>query len=152
MNSQLILRRFEFTDASTIGELHIDMGFTCNTLEDTCRRDINNDGKLNANEKVFGLTAIPCGIYEVVLTNSPKFGFVPHLLNVPLFTDILIHNGNAPIDTHGCILVGQYDKAAANWIGHSRSTLKTLMEILVPLSQKESLSIEIIGGLNADQT
>lgn len=137
----LILNRFEFTDASTIGTLNVDKGiFTCFTLEDTVRR-----------VKKFGETAIPSGIYKVALINSPKFGFVPHLLNVPYFTEILMHNGNHPGHSLGCILVGHYDKNQKNWIGESRATLKSLMEVLKPMNEKEELWIEIRGGLSKEQ-
>lgn len=137
----IILSRFEFSDLSTIGALNVDKGiFECSTLEDTARRI-----------KQPGQTAIPSGIYRVILKNSPKFGFVPHLVEVPLFTDILIHNGNSPIDTRGCILVGHYDRAQKNWIGESRATLKALMEVLKPMNEKEELWIEIQGGLTKEQ-
>lgn len=138
---QIIVNRFEFTDVSTIGNLSVDNGlFQCQTLEDTVRR-----------VKKPGETAIPAGIYRLTLENSPKFGFVPHILNVPLYTDILIHAGNQAEDTRGCLLVGRYNKEQKNWVGQSRSTLKDLMDVLVPMNQKEKLYIEIRGGLTADQ-
>jgi len=137
----LILNRFEYSDESTTGELNVDKGiFQCNSLEDTVRR-----------VKKPGETAIPAGIYKVVLINSPKFGFVPHLLDVPYFTEILIHNGNTPVHTKGCILVGQYNREQKNWIGESRATLKSLMEVLKPMNEKEALWIEIMGGLTKEQ-
>lgn len=137
----IILNRFEFTDSSTIGSLNVDKGvFECFTLEDTVRR-----------VKQFGETAIPCGVYRIALINSPKFGFVPHILNVPYFENILIHNGNSPTDTLGCILVGQYNRLQKDWIGESRSTLKALMEVLKPMNEREQLWIEIVGGLTKDQ-
>lgn len=137
----IILSRFDFSDLSTIGNLNVDKGiFEAFTLEDTVRRI-----------KKFGETAIPSGIYKVVLINSPKFGFVPHLLDVPYFTDILIHNGNNCEATHGCVLIGQYHKEQKNWVGESRVTLKALMDVLKPMNEKEALWIEILGGLSKDQ-
>ena len=139
--ANIILTRNEFTDTSTIGDLNVANGlFKCSTLEDTVRR-----------VKKFGETAIPAGLYRVVLTTSFKFGFVPHLLNVPYFEGILIHNGNAPVDTHGCILVGQYNQVQKNWIGESRSTLKNLMLALKELNEKEELWIDVRGGLTKEQ-
>lgn len=139
--ANLILTRSEFTDTSTIGELNVANGlFKSATLEDTVRR-----------VKKFGETAIPAGLYRVVLTTSFKFGFVPHLLNVPYFESILIHNGNSPENTHGCILVGKYDHVQKNWIGESRNTLKSLMLVLKELNEKEELWIDIRGGLTKEQ-
>lgn len=139
--ANIILNRFEFSDESTIGTLNVDQGmFEAFTLEDTVRR-----------VKKFGETAIPSGIYKVVLMNSHKFGFVPHLLDVPYYTDILMHNGNAPAQTFGCLLIGRYDPQQKNWIGESRATLKSLMEVLKPLNEKEALWIEIRGGFTKDQ-
>lgn len=139
--ANLILTRNEFTDTSTIGEFNVANGlFQCSSLEDTVRR-----------VKKFGETAIPAGLYRAVLATSFKFGFVPHILNVPYFEGILIHNGNSPENTHGCILVGKYDRAQKNWIGESRNTLKSLMLVLKELNEKEELWLEIRGGLTKEQ-
>ena len=137
----IILNRFNYSDESTIGDLNVDKGvFQCNTLEDTVRR-----------VKKFGEPAIPNGIYRVILKKSPAFGFVPHILDVPYFTDIRIHNGNSPADTKGCIIVGQYNKSQKNWVGESRLTLAALMKVLTPMNEKEELWIEIMGGLSKEQ-
>ena len=48
-------------------------------------RDLNKDGDLNdAGEgKVFGETAIPYGIYSVIMTMSPRFKrILPRLVDV----------------------------------------------------------------------
>lgn len=149
---QLILNRFEYSDISTIGDLILDQNlFKCNTLEDTCRRDVNKNEFLDKEEKVFGKTAIPSGTYRVILANSPRFGYCPHILNVPLFENILIHSGNSDQDTQGCILVGKYDKKIKNWIGESRNTFKSLMSFLEDMNRKEELFIEILGGLPVDR-
>lgn len=53
------------------------------------------------------VSCIPAGVYEVVITLSPRFGRpMPHLLNVPNRTEIECHYGNTVSDTEGCILVG----------------------------------------------
>lgn len=52
-------------------------------------------------------SCIPVGRYRIQLAVSPRFGRnIPHLLDVPGRTDILIHPMNRPADTHGCIGVG----------------------------------------------
>jgi hypothetical protein len=98
----LALHRIHRTGDATIGEMYLDGTFFCYTLEDVVR-DLGPNGE----GKVWGQTAIPAGTYAVALTLSPRFGkIMPRLLNVPFFTGILIHKGNSPKDTHGCILVG----------------------------------------------
>jgi hypothetical protein len=93
----LTLKRFWFTDKSTIGVLYIDNIHESYTLEDVVRE-----------EKIQDETAIPEGKYKVIISYSQRFKRVlPELLNVPNFTGIRIHTGNLPKDTSGCILVGR---------------------------------------------
>ena len=93
----LTLKRFWFTDKSTIGCLYIDDIFECFTLEDVVRE-----------VKIQNETAIPEGKYQVIINWSPHFKKVlPRLVNVPNFEGVLIHTGNFPKDTGGCILVGR---------------------------------------------
>ena len=85
----------------TIGRLDVDGKFFCDTLEDRVR-------DLSREKKIAGKTAIPAGCYEVVVNWSPRFKRrLPRLLDVPGFEGILIHRGNTPEDTAGCILVGE---------------------------------------------
>lgn len=106
----LLLDRAYKCPTYTIGRLYIDGIRFCDTLEDTVR-------DLTTTKKVNGKTAIPAGHYEVSMNIiSPKYskknafkwcgGRMPRLLNVPNFEGILIHTGNTPEDTEGCILVG----------------------------------------------
>jgi hypothetical protein len=105
-----VVRRWR-TDEATIGTMLIDGEPFAYTLEDPVRaKDDNGDGIIDANEvarvKIPEQTAIPAGTYMVLMHRSPKFGRVPKILDVPGFTDILIHSGNKPSDTAGCVLVG----------------------------------------------
>lgn len=94
-----------------IGLLYIEGEYLCNTLEPQVR-DINRNGRFDNGEfKVTGKTAIPYGTYQVKLRYSPKFKrILPALQNVPSFVGVLIHRGNYPKDTAGCILVGENKK------------------------------------------
>jgi len=99
---ELRLERRWFTPTATIGELSVDGGFDCFTLEDVAR-----DGDIFV-VKVPGATAIPQGRYDVQISFSPRFKTeLPEILNVPNFVGIRIHPGNSAADTDGCILVGR---------------------------------------------
>jgi len=95
--------------------------YLCDTLEDTWRDLLGVIGKKES--KVYGQTCIPEGEYEVRMDIlSPKYserirrsknhplaftgGYMPRLMGVPGYQGILIHTGNTPTDTLGCILVG----------------------------------------------
>lgn len=98
----------------TIGDFIIEGKKACDTLEDPVRdlNDKNNDGDFDdlGEGKIYGRTAIPAGIYEVVVTMSARFKReLPLLLNVPGFSGVRIHSGNTATDTLGCILVGTND-------------------------------------------
>lgn len=106
----LLLQRGRSTEKSTPGQLLINGTFECYTLEDIVRP---------RGMKVYGQTAIPAGVYPVVITMSPRFQrLLPALLNVPGFEGIRIHTGNKAEDTDGCILVG--DAPASDWVGQSK--------------------------------
>jgi len=97
----------------TIGNLYYDGRWLCNILEDPIR-DHNKDGDLNdpGEGKIYGDTAIPYGMYEIILTYSPKFRReLPLLVNVPHFTGIRIHGSKSKVatnkNTHGCLIPGE---------------------------------------------
>ncbi len=129
---QLVLTRKTFTDTSTIGELTVDGAFQCFTLEDVPR-----------DRKIPGKTAIPAGTYEVIINHSPKFGRdMPRLLDVPGFEGILIHFGNKPEDTDGCILVGSSE--GKDFIGSSRVAFDALFAKLAKAVRGgEAVAIEV---------
>lgn len=119
----LKLKRTEFTDKSTIGELSIDNQFFCYTLEDVVRE-----------EKIKNETAIPAGEYEVTVTYSPRFKrYLPLLIDVPNFSGVRIHPGNTDRDTEGCILVGT--TKGEDFIGNSRAAFNKLYPIVVHATQ-----------------
>ena len=81
------------------------------TLEDRVR-DINMDGNLEDEEKVYGETAIPFSPkdepYVVSVTYSPKFKKDMVLVhNVPSFSGIRLHFGSTAKNSEGCILGGR---------------------------------------------
>jgi hypothetical protein len=127
----LELKRKIFTDDSTIGEISIDGAFVCYTLEDKVR-----------DAKIYGITAIPYGKYEVIVSFSNRFKqYMPLLLKVPGFEGVRIHPGNKSADTEGCILVGS--SKSLNFIGSSRVTYKSLFAKIKLAAKKEKIFINI---------
>jgi len=136
--------RKTFSKESTIGELHINGKFFCYTLEDF-DRDSNKDGDLDdaGEAKVYGLTAIPRGKYNLVLSFSNRFQkYLPEIPNVKGFEGIRIHAGNKAADSHGCILLGT--TKGENFIGASVAAMTRFMAELKRVEKTEKITIEIM--------
>ena len=137
---KLELKRIFRGPKYTIGKLYVDNQYVCDTLEDTDRGLKQTDSLSSIQKKkVYGQTAIPTGTYGITLNViSPKFkdrswakfcnGKLPRLLNVPGYDGVLIHVGNKPEDTLGCILVG-YNKIKGQLI-NSTEAFKKLYSVL----------------------
>ena len=127
----------------TIGRLFIDGKYFCDTLEDPVRQLDSTD------DKIYSKTAIPAGKYKVSMSVvSPKYsirksynwcgGRLPRLLDVPFFEGILIHSGNTPDHTAGCILVGE------NKIkGQVINSMNTFKNLWVKLNVADEVGEEI---------
>lgn len=147
-------RRFKGNEY-TIGSLYIDGVFFCDTLEDV-DRGLKQNTSLDEIKrvKVQHKTAIPRGEYEVTLkVKSPRFsqkeqykfceGYLPRLKNVPGFDGILIHIGNKPEHSSGCILVGE--NKVKGQVNNSTTIFKKLYEKLKKASDNnEKITIEIV--------
>lgn len=138
---KLVLKRFDFRDKSTIGELSIDCKAFCNICED---KDRGLDSRMPLAQlkqmKVPAETAIPYGTYKVIINWSPRFKrMLPLLLDVPAFEGVRIHTGNTHKDTEGCLLTGKDTKQGT--VGNSRYWFNKLMPILT--STKEDIYITI---------
>lgn len=137
---ELKVKRKAKRETYVIGDLSIDEIFFSNTLEDTDRgltSDMTDEQIKEIKQK--GITAIPTGRYKVVMNiQSPKFskykqyefckGYLPRLVDVPGYKGVLIHIGNYPKDTDGCILVGKNTVKGA--VMNSTATFKKLYDIL----------------------
>lgn len=137
---ELKVKRKAKRETYVIGDLSIDEVFFSNTLEDTDRgltSDMSDEEIKEIKQK--GITAIPTGRYKVVMNvQSPKFskykqyefckGYLPRLVDVPGSEGVLIHIGNYPKDTDGCILVGKNTVKGA--VMNSTATFKKLYDIL----------------------
>ena len=105
--------------------------------------------------KRLGRSAIPAGVYRLVLGYSPRFsprpfykacggGLVPRLLNVSGFEGVLVHCGNTVADTCGCVIVGR--RADASTLVESQKTYSRLMrQYWLPATKRgEPMYIEIV--------
>ena len=86
----LTLVRYTRTETAVLGSLYLNGAFVCYTLENAAK-------------------AIPCGMYAVQNSKSPKFKRELPLLHnaqVPASRGIRIHVGNTVASSSGCVLVG----------------------------------------------
>jgi len=114
--ANLLLIRDTFTDKSTLGKLYFNGEFYGHTLELPWKD----------NEK--RVSCIPKGVYEVKKrhTEESKYKYEHlHILDVENRELILLHIGNYPKNSKGCILLG--NTRALNFVGESRKAFYKLM-------------------------
>lgn len=135
----MLLRRETYTDRSTIGNLFINDEWFCYTLEDVDRHleTIGGQGK------IYGQTAIPRGIYKVIIDWSDRHGeYMPHIMDVPYFTGIRFDIANTPEELLGCVAVGY--SFNVDWVGQSRKAWNALMDRLsVTIGKGEDVWLEV---------
>lgn len=129
-----MLVRDSFSLGSTAGVLFVDSRPFCNTLEPA----ISTGKKVKYGK---GCCIAP-GIYSIDFHYSPKFGkYMLTLCGVRGRSGILVHSGNTPNDTSGCILVGKRENISV--LSNSRSTLDKLFDCCLDVIGNESISIII---------
>ena len=137
------LRRELLTDNSSSGFLlEPDGTIICKTLEDT-DRDLNMNGELEEG-KIYGQTAIPYGVYELKMRFSHHFNrMMPYIEGVKTHTGVMIHTGNKPTDSLGCVLVG--DISGEDFIGNSKATFndKVIPTLAKYFAENEKLLIQV---------
>ncbi len=136
--------RYNTAEDYTDGMLFVDGKFKCYTLED------------GFNEyKIPNVTRIPDGKYKMTLRTAGGFhgrykkrygnahkGML-WVRDVPNFKYILIHVGNTPKDTAGCLLVGDQPIRDEAFIAGSRKTYEDIYpDIAFALSEGEEVVIE----------
>jgi hypothetical protein len=137
----LYLKRDKFGSTYTIGTLKTPKQSFI-TCEDKFREEF---GVPVTEWKVPGETAIPVGMYPLILDMSTRFEkIMPHVLNVEGFEGIRIHAGNTSSDTEGCILLGWTEAREPGMILNSRKAVDDFMdEIQVYYDRNEPVQIEI---------
>lgn len=139
---KLTLNRQASFAGATMGRLYIEDSFVCFTLEDELREI---EGQPVSTWKIKGNTAIPHGIYNVVLEYSGRFGAdTLTVLDVPGFKYIRMHAGNTAVDTEGCILLGMRATDRTLIGGTSRPAVQLAKnEVRSALQRNESVVISI---------
>ena len=109
---KITVQRRLLTPQSTEGDLYLDGGWECYTLEPA--------------------EPIPAGDYQVRMSISPRLSEVfhrpflcPEVLNVPGHTGVRWHPGNFPGDTEDCMLVGK--TRGLDFVGLSDLEFQVLM-------------------------
>ncbi len=138
-----------------MGRLSLDGHILCDTLEPPSHGLTSaTDPRTIRAIKRLGRSAIPAGVYRLVLGYSPRFsprpfykgfgGLLPRLLQVNGFDGVLIHCGNTVVDTCGCILVGR--RADSSTLVESQKTYDRLMrQYWLPATRRgEPMFIEIV--------
>lgn len=129
---KLMLIRDSFSSVSTDGILFADGNALCNTLEPAIGKKVKY-GK--------GCCIAP-GIYSIDFHYSPKFGkYMLTLCGVRGRSGILIHSGNTPKDSAGCILVGKRENVGV--LANSRDTLNMVFGRCLEVIAKEPITIII---------
>jgi hypothetical protein len=141
---KILVERFHSTDEETYSNIYVDGKWMCFGLEDQFQE-----------EKVFGETRIPKGIYKVGVKTvggfhnrySSKFEWhkgMLEVLDVPNFTDILLHRGNYDHDTSGCLLVGSDCVPTSNMVAKSTDAYERLYTLVISAAIEGILTIEYI--------
>lgn len=114
------LKRVYFSEQSTQGVLFVDSIPVAVTLELPPRN----------NEK--NISCIPAGDYPVVKYLSEKYGSTYLVNDVPNRSGIIIHAGNWPSDTHGCILLGSSfnNSSTIDMIGGSKIAMTKFLGLM----------------------
>lgn len=127
-----MLIRDSFSSVSTDGILFADGLALCNTLEPPIGKKV----------KYGRGCCIAPGIYSIDFHYSPKFGkYMLTLCGVRGRSCILIHSGNIPKDTAGCILVGMRENVGV--LTNSRDTLNLVFDRCLSVIGKEPITIII---------
>lgn len=127
----LTLVRYTRTDEAILGSIYLNGAFVCYTLE-------------NADK------AIPCGMYTVQNSKSPKFKRELPLLHnarVPSSRGIRIHRGNTANDSQGCVLVGMGRSTEKSSVTES-----TNAEVMVTMLCRNETNLVIVDNYKQGMT
>lgn len=127
----LTLVRYTRTDEAILGSLYLNGAFVCYTLENAAK-------------------AIPCGMYTVQNSKSPKFKRELPLLHnakVQASRGIRIHRGNTANDSQGCVLVGMGRSTEKSSVTES-----TNAEVMVTMLCRNETNLVIVDNYKQGMT
>lgn len=126
--------RLEHNDTETLGVLLLDGQLFCYTLELPWRSNQKN------------ISCIPTGQYRCRRYDSPQFGPVFGVQDVPGRSDIILgHVGNEHYDTTGCILLGRYPgRLAKEGPRAVISSQQICAALMAWLDDQEEIELQII--------
>jgi hypothetical protein len=125
---KLTLQRGQIGNVSIPGELFCGGAHECWTLE---RKAV----------------AIPAGTYQLGLYPSPHFSrLMPILKDVLDRQDILLHWGNYPANSDGCILLGSQRSLEIEEIYNTRAAFEELFPVIQAAVNTEGAEIEILDA------
>ena len=127
----LTLVRYTRTETAVLGSLYLNGAFICYTLENAAK-------------------AIPCGMYTVQNSKSPKFKRELPLLHnekVPASRGIRIHRGNTANDSQGCVLVGMGRSTEKSSVTES-----TNAEVMVTMLCRNETNLVIVDNYKQGMT
>lgn len=92
------------------------------------------------------VSCIPEGEYMAKRVVKPKHGECFQIMDVPNRSDILIHKGNFPTDSQGCIIVGEQfedvlSPAADKVVTSVQASGKAYSEFMLRLLKKDSFRL-----------
>ena len=145
---EIFVDRFLSNDDATLSKWELDGKYICFGLEDEPRAF-----------KIPKETRIPSGRYKIAVRNfggfnqrySKKFPELHQgmleIMDVPNFTDILIHIGNTDEHTAGCLLVGSYPVTVGEFkIAHSELAYKHFYSKVIDAAVAGTLFITIVDN------
>lgn len=122
----LTLVRYNRTETAILGSLYLNGAFICYTLENAAK-------------------AIPCGMYSVQNSKSPKFKrelpLIHNSTTVKASRGIRIHRGNTFKDSQGCVLVGMGRDVKQDFITESSNA-----EIMVKMICRNEKNLVIVDA------
>lgn len=144
---QLILERKIHNETSTEGNLYINGKWFCHTIEDRVRA---KPGEWKRELKVYGKTAIPYGIYPVLVTWSNRFKRpMPGVFNVPDFEGIRFHWGVNELSSAGCIILSFKAENDKDRLLLDKSATEKLIDIIGKAQKKEKIYLHIVDRFDS---
>lgn len=139
---QLILERKFHNENSTEGNLYVNGKWFSHTIEDKVRA---KPGEWKKELKVYAKTAIPYGIYPVLVTWSNRFKRpMIGVFNVPDFTGIRIHWGVSELSSAGCIIISDEADNDKDKLILDKECTDRLIKIVEDAQKKEKIYIHIV--------